>query len=352
MNNLILAAGLNHIAIKIFQNLNDQDLDACTKVQESWKILIEDQRFYWNRILIRKIENLRKQHPKLMSDTEVIREFKHHIQSYNKIAQDSMKNSSLSQKRKWLTTHINFGVLETFEISKEWINFLSDFFLIKNTDKFRRMTILIQNIDEKNIAKTKMSPIEFAAYDGHLEIVMFIVENIKARNTMNYQDTHLNPHSQQLILEQCTPLHCAASRGHIEIVKYFCKELKNLNCFDAFRSTPLHYASHVGHAEIVKLLVDQHQVFSSPKDNFLRTPLHEAVRFGYFSVVKILVPTMNDISTQDFEGKTPLDHAVEGGYYNIVNFLKARSAKQGEFSSLISKSMALGFYVGPPKAQV
>ena len=26
MNNLILAAGLNHIAIKIFQNSNDQDL--------------------------------------------------------------------------------------------------------------------------------------------------------------------------------------------------------------------------------------------------------------------------------------------------------------------------------------
>ena len=144
----------------------------------------------------------------------------------------------------------------------------------------------------------------------------------------------MNPHSQQLILEQCTPLHCAASKGHIEIVKYFCQELKNLNCFDAFRSTPLHYASHVGHAEIVKLLVDQHQVFSSPNDNFLRTPLHEAVRFGYFNVVKILVPTMNDISTQDFEGKTPLDRAVEGGYYNIVNFLKARSGRASDAEAI------------------
>ena len=351
MNNLIVASGLNHIAIKIFQNLNDQDLDTCTKVQESWKILIVDQRFFWNRILIRKIENLRKQHPKLMSDAEVILEFKHHIQTYNKIAQDSMKNSSLNQKRKWLTTHINFGVLETFEISKEWINFLSDFFLIKNTAKFRRMTQLFQNIDEKNIAKKKMSPIEFAAYDGHLEIVKFIVENIKARN-MNYQDIHLNPHSQQLILENCTPLHCAASRGHIEVVKYFCQELKNLNCYDAFRSTPLHYASHVGQVDIVKLFVEQYQVFSSHIDNFLRTPLHEAVRFGYFNVVKILVPTMNNISTQDVEGKTPLDYAVEGGYYNIVNFLKARSAQQGEFSSLISKGMALGFYIDHSKAQV
>ena len=73
---------------------------------------------------------------------------------------------------------------------------------------------------------------------------------------------------------------------------------------------------------------------------------------GHFNVVQILVPKMSDISTQDVQGKTPLDLAIEGGYYKIVNFLKARSAKQGEFSSIIDKHMNLGFYIGPPKPEV
>ena len=60
MNNLINIPGLNHIAIKIFENLCDKDLKSCTVVDELWKILIESQKFYWERFITRKIEDLRQ----------------------------------------------------------------------------------------------------------------------------------------------------------------------------------------------------------------------------------------------------------------------------------------------------
>ena len=101
-----------------------------------------------------------------------------------------------------------------------------------------------------------------------------------------------------------------------------------------------------------KVILRDIQNFSEPCDNFQQTPLHEAARHGHFNVVQILVSKMTDISTQDINGKAPLDYAIEGGYYKIVNFLKARSAKQGEFSSIINKHMTLGFYIGPTKPEV
>ena len=59
-----------------------------------------------------------------MSDSEIQSEFNHHIKTYNKLAEKSMKNSTMAQKRKWLSIHVNYGALDTFEISKDWINFL------------------------------------------------------------------------------------------------------------------------------------------------------------------------------------------------------------------------------------
>ena len=124
MNDFVIIPGLNNIAVKIFENLNENDLKSCLEVSEAWKSLIETQIFYWRHFIIRKIENLRKQHPKLMSDSEIQSEFNHHIKTYNKLAEKSMKNSTMAQKRKWLSIHVNYGALDTFEISKDWINFL------------------------------------------------------------------------------------------------------------------------------------------------------------------------------------------------------------------------------------
>ena len=50
--------------------------------------------------------------------------FNYHIKTYNKLAEKSMRNSTMTQKRKWLSIHVNYGALDTFEISKDWINFL------------------------------------------------------------------------------------------------------------------------------------------------------------------------------------------------------------------------------------
>ena len=74
--------------------------------------------------------------------------------------------------------------------------------------------MIFQDLDVKNIAKNKMTPMEFGAFNGHIEIVKFIIKLIKTLNPF-YQDIHLNPHSQQKTLELCTPLHCASSKVRI-----------------------------------------------------------------------------------------------------------------------------------------
>lgn len=52
-------------------------------------------------------------------------------------------------------------------------------------------------------------------------------------------------------------LHWAADRGHLDIVRYLISELKaDVNCLDNERQTPLHYAAACGYLDVCKFLVD------------------------------------------------------------------------------------------------
>ena len=64
-----------------------------------------------------------------------------------------------------------------------------------------------------------------------------------------------------------TPLHKASWDNHLEIVKYLVEEVKvNPDAQDEYGCTPLHDASHWGHLEIIKYFI-RHDVDTSMKNN-------------------------------------------------------------------------------------
>ena len=85
------APGLNHIVLKIFGYLEDDELVSCLVIKRSWKDFIENQRFFWNRVIDKKIMTLKRPYPSLMDDQEIHTEF----QKYFK----KRKNLPIAKKR-------------------------------------------------------------------------------------------------------------------------------------------------------------------------------------------------------------------------------------------------------------
>ena len=105
-----------------------------------------------------------------------------------------------------------------------------------------------------------------------------------------------------------TPLHDASQSGHLEIVKYIVEEVKvNPEVMDNYGETPLDDASWGGHLEIVKYLVEEVKVNPETLDNNGDTPLHRASRYGRLEIVKYFIRHDVDTSMKNNKDETFLD---------------------------------------------
>ena len=121
-----------------------------------------------------------------------------------------------------------------------------------------------------------------------------------------------------------TPLHWAAWHGHLEVVKYLLSRGDvDANARDRWGNTPLHNAALKGHLEVVKYLLSRGDVdanvfrFSS----YVGTPLDLAARYGHLEVVKYL------LSRGDFDADAlneALHDAAGGGHLDMVKYLLSR----------------------------
>ena len=135
-----------------------------------------------------------------------------------------------------------------------------------------------------------------------------------------------------------TALHYASYNGHLEIVKYLIETCRvDTEARDNDGWTALHFASDHGHLEIVKYLTAACNVDKEARDNDEWTVLHRACSNGHSEIVKYLIETCHvDMNVKNWYDETAYDLAQTNSKHETVQYLKAVQDKR---SAALSESM-------------
>ena len=295
MENVLLR--FPHLAEQICQELGNQDLIKCKELSRSWKEFVEDQKFYWIRMII-------------WITTCFIpkRDILEHL----------LKNSNGEVVKK-----IGVAACETIRKHAEgWYRNVFYFALVSGQTEFLKKLLIsskFQNFGkwiQYNVNASNLETILLyhAAERGDLEIFQFITENsIEAKNPRILVQGHF----------ENTPLHIAAENGHFTIVELIIPRLiqKNPRNKSSGR-TPLELAALNGHFDISKLIMTNVKV-KNPQNRHKETPLHYATKNGHFDICKLITEKVKDKSPKDVSGDTPLHYAAANEHFSICELLKS-----------------------------
>lgn len=154
------------------------------------------------------------------------------------------------------------------------------------------------------------TPLQWASYKGHVEIVKKLLEKGAQVNTVG---------------SETTALHLAVSTGRLEIVQLLLGKYAHFEHKDGCGCTPLHYAAEYGYTEIAALLIQRH-AWINAQEGAGWTPLHFASYNGHVGVVKLLLGVKCDVNSKNTLQDTPLHFAVEQGHVAVVKLLLAHDA--------------------------
>ncbi|GLJ27968.1 hypothetical protein SUGI_0549280 [Cryptomeria japonica] len=169
----------------------------------------------------------------------------------------------------------------------------------------------------KEVTYENNTVLHIAAREGHLEVVKWILQNVRDCCMSGARNSDLN-----------TPLHEGSKRGNAEIITTL---LRYNKCAATKRNqlgeSALLIASEHGHVEAVRVLVEKtplHIILWPREDH--QTCLHVASYGGHLEIVKLIIlrPSFCNILQlimlmRDIHGATPLHSAVHGGNANIVS---------------------------------
>ena len=250
MEEIIKNPGMNHIATKFFSVLKLQDLKSCKRVNVTWLEFIENGRFYWEHLLQKKFEYLEfpSKHEMLEIWRQKMWQF---ISEKNFMKLKGLTKSvfhppnlSLGDDNYLQITIARYGSLEDYEILDTIVNDLNPSF--KNI-----------GIEKSFTEKDGWTPLHFAANTRSIEIVKFIINSIKAKNS-KYEDKDINPHIHSNWSPNCTPLNIAVFRNRLQVVKFLCQELSfnpsNSQYCCSSRTSPLEIAISYRHKDIADFI--------------------------------------------------------------------------------------------------
>jgi ankyrin repeat protein len=195
--------------------------------------------------------------------------------------------------------------------------------------------------------------LHLAAYNGHLEIVNFLLENNADLDTfaaffegeipVNGTALHLAAHAGQLKVMEAliakganlngsdgtydylTPLHTAVRDGKMDAVKLLLDKGADINAFNGAEDTAITIAAENGQLEILQFLVSKGSSLNVSSN--VQTPLLAAAENGHLNVVKYLVEKgLNINEGTKFRKDTPLHMAAQNGYADVVSFLLEKGA--------------------------
>ncbi|XP_030610864.1 poly [ADP-ribose] polymerase tankyrase-2-like [Archocentrus centrarchus] len=168
-----------------------------------------------------------------------------------------------------------------------------------------------------------------ACRSGDLERVRKLVtaENVNSRDTAG---------------RKSTPLHFAAGFGRKDVVYFLLQNGANVHARDDGGLISLHNACSFGHAEVVSLLL-HHGADANARDNWNYTPLHEAAIKGKIDVCIVLLQHGAEPTVRNTDGRTALDladpsaKAVLTGEYRKDELLEsARSGNEEKLMALLT----------------
>ena len=261
MEKIIRNPGLQHLAEKVFWNLNAEDLKNCAQINQSCKQILLNPIF-----CLKKFKGLSKENRK--DWIKVILSVKY-----------SDKGIAIISYLKWNLKKDIFVDIPCYTSPDVQTEFRKKLWEIcgkkeasdEDMEIVKILTLLTDNANAPD--ERGNNPIHVAAQHGHTEIIKFLVPLADNPNAPN--------------VEGYTPIYWAANYGHTEIVKILAPLTENPNASNADGSSPIHVAAHHGHTEIIQILAS---LTDNPNaaDRFGFTPIHEAELFGFTEIVKIL----------------------------------------------------------------
>ena len=206
MENLFNNSGLQHIAEEILLNLNSDDLEKCSQVNESWNFILKNP-YFWLRKCI-KIGRVKKS------------------KSGWKEAIELMKNSNLKEKLTKILKKISTSVPLWNVPPIYWAAMVKDYEVV---------ILLASSTENLNFQSSNgLTPIQMAAVKGHAIVIKLLAPFTNDPNAPSPKGW--------------TPLFWAAKYGYLDVVEALVTELvkkgiKNINAPDDLGRTPLQYAS-------------------------------------------------------------------------------------------------------------
>eukprot|EP01067_Filipodium_phascolosomae_P001546 Filipodium_phascolosomae@DN2011_c0_g1_i1.p1 len=124
---------------------------------------------------------------------------------------------------------------------------------------------------------------------------------------------------------QWTPIMCAAYNGHIDIVSYLVDKNANVHAENQFKWTALHLAASRNHIDVVRLLIAAGaNVNAADQDG--HTALHAAASNPHTNVVRELLNAGADSASVNKHGETARDIASEFDILDVVDVIDSHDS--------------------------
>ena len=305
LEKFIHVPGLQHLAENIFLNLNYQDLEACRLTKISFKHFLDqfmENSLFWMEKFISGGMSKKNQMDwmeiiQMTRGTNVGKSTLLYLKLYFKNERFVdfdvpcyIKKDSLEKYSEIITKvqDINFSIVSYHYYHEEIVKILDPF------------------VDKKFREEDEISPIHWAACNGHTEIIKILAPLADNPNAPDKNGR--------------TPLYYAALLGQTEVVKILAPLTENPNAPDKNGTTPICQAAMHGHTEVVKFMAPLTDN-ANASDQWGITPIITAAVNGYTEIVKILAPLTDNPNAPDENGDTPIYLAAHLGHIEIVKFL-------------------------------
>jgi ankyrin repeat protein len=161
------------------------------------------------------------------------------------------------------------------------------------------------NANAKTDNPWRLTPLSAAALNGHVELVILLLEN-GAETDPTIRDYGWVP-----------PLHQAVAKGHTKAVQILIDAGADVNGFGYSESTqrPIHYAAWAGATEVIDLLLEAGVDIDSRDGSTGETALSVAVMSGQTELAAHLIGQGATVDIWGSHGRTPL-HRASAGFFS------------------------------------